>query len=174
MWLRHDKTLITGKPGVGKTTLIENIVARMRSVNMVGFSRAKFGQGVSPGLEPSWMARVNSAHVDIDSRHRDNTGGYDGFEVLDIDLLNPDAELQIDEIGKMELVQTAFAPWCARFESDKQLLLRIALKGKDLLGNRKDQTSACSKRPRAREVAGRNSGRMGTLGAECLGESRGL
>ena len=41
MRLRHVKTLLTGKPGVGKTTLIQKVVVRMRSVNMAGFYTAE-------------------------------------------------------------------------------------------------------------------------------------
>ena len=41
MRLRHTKTLITGKPGVGKTTLVQKIIDRMRSVNMAGFLTAE-------------------------------------------------------------------------------------------------------------------------------------
>ena len=35
--LRYDKTLITGKPGVGKTKLVQKIIERMPLVNMAGF-----------------------------------------------------------------------------------------------------------------------------------------
>lgn len=41
MRLRHAKTLVTGKPGVGKTTLIQKIIERMRSVNIAGFCTAE-------------------------------------------------------------------------------------------------------------------------------------
>ena len=37
MRLRHAKTLITGKPGVDKTTHVQKIIARMQMLNMVGF-----------------------------------------------------------------------------------------------------------------------------------------
>ncbi|MCP4263219.1 MAG: hypothetical protein GY774_37775 [Planctomycetes bacterium] len=37
MRLRHAKTLITGKSGVGKTTLVQKIIKRMGSVKMAGF-----------------------------------------------------------------------------------------------------------------------------------------
>jgi nucleoside-triphosphatase len=70
MRLRHAKALITGKPGVGKTTLIQNIIKRMGSVNMAGFytseirctgSRLGFElQGLNGGCR-------TLAHVDIDT-----------------------------------------------------------------------------------------------------------
>jgi nucleoside-triphosphatase THEP1 len=37
MRLRQPKTLITGKPGVGKTTLMRRLVVRMKPVDMRGF-----------------------------------------------------------------------------------------------------------------------------------------
>jgi len=69
MRLRHAKTLITGKPGVGKTTLVQKIIKRMGSVNMAGFytteirySGSRLGfvlQGLNGGCR-------TLANVDID------------------------------------------------------------------------------------------------------------
>jgi len=52
MRLRHTKTLITGKPEVGKTTLVQKIIERMRSVKMTGFCTAEIrGMGSPLGFE---------------------------------------------------------------------------------------------------------------------------
>ena len=142
MWLRHDKTLITGKPGVGKTTLIENIVERMRSVNMVGFYTSEIrSKGSRLGFELQGLdgKSLILAHVDTDSPHR--VGKYrvdaDGFEgfLQTFDLLSTDAELiVIDEIGKMELCSNRFRFLVREvLNSDKQLLASIALKGEGFI-----------------------------------------
>jgi nucleoside-triphosphatase len=109
MRLRHDKTLITGKPGVGKTTLVQAIVAQMTSVKMAGFYTAEIrSKGSRLGFELQGLdgTRGILAHVDIRSQHKVGKYGVDtkGFEVFleNLELLSPDVELVlIDEIGKM-------------------------------------------------------------------------
>ena len=142
MRLRHAKTLITGKPGVGKTTLVQKIIKRMGSINMAGFytseirsagSRLEFElQGLNGGYR-------TLAHVEIDSRHRVGRYGVDkdGFEefLATLDLLNPDVELiVIDEIGKMELFSYRFRSLvCDALSADKQVLATIPLKGDEFI-----------------------------------------
>jgi hypothetical protein len=59
MRLRHDRTLITGKPGVGKTTLVQTIVARMTSVKMAGFYTAEIrSKGSRLGFEKMWPKSI--------------------------------------------------------------------------------------------------------------------
>ena len=73
MRLRHAKTLITGKPGVGKTTLVQKIIKQMGSVNMAGFYTSEIrSTGSRLGFELLGLngVRRTLAHVDIDSRHR--------------------------------------------------------------------------------------------------------
>ena len=70
MRLRYDKTLITGKPGVGKTTLIEKMIERMQAVNMAGFYTAEIrSKGSRLGFELHGLngTRRTLAHVDIDT-----------------------------------------------------------------------------------------------------------
>jgi nucleoside-triphosphatase len=138
MRLRHAKTLITGKPGVGKTTLAQKIIERMRSVNMAGFLTAEIrDMGSRLGFELQGLngERRILAHVEIDSRHRVGRYGVDtnGFEefLSALDLFNPDVELiVIDEIGKMELFSNRFRSLVRNaLNSDKQVLASISLKG---------------------------------------------
>jgi len=142
MRLRHAKTLITGKPGVGKTMLVQKIIKRMGSINMAGFytseirsARSRLGfelQGLNGGYR-------TLAHVEIDSRHRVGRYGVDkdGFEefLATLDLLNPDVELiVIDEIGKMELFSYRFRSLvCDALSADKQVLATIPLKGNEFI-----------------------------------------
>ena len=142
MRLRHAKTLITGKPGVGKTTLVQKIIKRMGSVNMAGFYTAEIrSKGSRLGFE---LQGLNGgcrtlAHVEIDSQHRVGRYGVDkdGFDefLATLDLLNPDVELiVIDEIGKMELFSNRFRSLvCNALNSDKQVLASIPIKGNEFI-----------------------------------------
>ncbi len=142
MRLRHAKTLITGKPGVGKTTLVQKIIERMRSVNMAGFCTAEIRcLGSRLGFELHGLngERRTLAHVEFDSRNRVCRYGVDtnGFEEFleALDLLNPDVELiVIDEIGKMELFSNRFQSLVRNaLNSDKQVLASIPLKGNEFI-----------------------------------------
>lgn len=142
MRLKHAKTLITGKPGVGKTTLIQTVVARMPAVAMAGFTTSEIrSAGYRSGFELKGLdgSRRVLAHVDIDSRDRVgkygvDTAGFDAF--LDgLDLLNPRAALiVIDEIGNMELCSHRFRKLVRSvLDGDRRLLATIALRGKGLI-----------------------------------------
>ena len=142
MRLKHTKTFITGKPGVGKTTLVQRIIERMQSVNMAGFYTAEIRcAGSRLGFELQGLngERRTLAHVNIDSRNRVGRYGVDtnGFEAFleALDLLDPNVELiVIDEIGKMELFSERFQ-WivCNALNSEKQMLATIALKGNEFI-----------------------------------------
>jgi nucleoside-triphosphatase len=142
MCLRHANTLITGKPGVGKTTLVQKIIERMRSVNMAGFCTAEIRwMGSRLGFELQGLngERRTLAHVEIDSRNRVgrygvDTNGFDEF-LEAMDLLNPEVELiVIDEIGKMELFSNRFRGLVRNaLNSDKQVLASISLKGNEFI-----------------------------------------
>ena len=142
MRLKHGKTLITGKPGVGKTTLVQKIIKRMGSVNMAGFCTSEIRcRGSRLGFELQGLngGRRILANVEIDSQHRVGKYGVDkdGFEeyLATLNLLNPDVELMvIDEIGKMELFSNRFRNLvCDALSADKQLLATIPLKGNDFI-----------------------------------------
>jgi nucleoside-triphosphatase len=142
MGLKYDRTLITGKPGVGKTTLIKNIIGRMESINMAGFYTAEIrSKGSRRGFELQGLngKRRTLAHVGIHSRHRVGKYGVDtpGFEAFlrTLDLIHPDVELiVIDEIGKMELYSKLFRSLVYNaLKSDKQMLASIPIKGNDFI-----------------------------------------
>ena len=142
MRLKHDKTLITGKPAVGKTTIVKTIVERMQSVNMTGFYTNEIrSKGSRVGFELHGLdgARRILAHVNIYSQHKVGKYGVDtkGFEEFleNLELLSPDVELiVIDEIGKMELFSNRFRSLIHDvLNSDKQVLASIALKGEGFI-----------------------------------------
>jgi nucleoside-triphosphatase len=142
MRLRHAKTLITGMPGVGKTTLVQKIIKQMAPVSAACFCTSEIRcRGSRLGFE---LQSLNGkgrtlAHVEIDSRHRVGRYGVDkdGFEefLATLDLLNPDVELiVIDAIGKMELFSSRFRNLvCDALNADKQVLATIPLKGNEFI-----------------------------------------
>jgi len=127
---------------VGKTTLVQKIIAQMRPVKTAGFYTAEIRSGGTRlGFELLGLngKRRTLAHVDIDSPHRVgrygvDTAGFDEF-LETLDLLNPDVELVVmDEIGKMELFSNRFRILIRdALNSDKQVLATIALKGGDFI-----------------------------------------
>ena len=142
MRLRYTKTLITGRPGVGKTTLVQRIIERMQSVNMAGFYSSEIrDKGARLGFELEGLNGVRRilAHVGFDSQHRVGRYGVDtlGFEEFleTLNLLNQDVELiVIDEIGKMELFSNRFRDLVRNaLASDRQVLASISLKGSEFI-----------------------------------------
>jgi len=142
MRLRHAKTLITGKPGVGKTTLVQKIIEGMGPVPVAGFYTAEIRcKGSRLGFELKGLngKRRTLAHVDIHSQHRVGKYGVDtaGFEAFleTLELLNPDVELIVmDEIGKMECFSKRFRTLVSdALNSDKQVLATIPLKGYEFI-----------------------------------------
>lgn len=138
MRLRHAKTLITGKPGVGKTTLVQKVIERMGAIHIAGFITAEIRSGGSrTGFALKGMngSRAILAHTNIHSRHRVARYGVDidGFEAFlaALDLMNPDAGLiVIDEIGKMELFSQGFRRLVHDvLKTDKPMLATISLTG---------------------------------------------
>lgn len=86
MRLKHDKTLITGKPGVGKTTLVTKIVERMRPVRAVGFHTSEIRiRGSRVGFELYGLNGRHRTLAHVDFRNEDRVGKYKvdkrGFEV---------------------------------------------------------------------------------------------
>ena len=139
MRLRHAKTLITGKPGVGKTTLIRKIVEQIQPVSLAGFYTSEIkSRGHRSGFELRGLKgdRRILAHVALESRHRVGKYGVDtpGFEVFLDGLPFNDSRRRlyvIDEIGKMELYSRRFRRLVDELLKGPQALLAtVALKGK--------------------------------------------
>lgn len=138
--------LITGAPGVGKTTLIRRLSEALKPSHPVGFyteeireDRVRKGFGLA-----TFDGRKNVlSHVNIDSpwrvgKYRVDVAGFEGF--LDaIDFLSPATELiMVDEIGKMECLSQKFKNLLKDvLNSEKLVIATIALKGSGIIADAK-------------------------------------
>jgi nucleoside-triphosphatase len=134
----QQNILITGYPGVGKTTLIIKLAESLRASSPVGFYTEEIRErGIRKGFSLADFTgrRMVLSHVDIKSRDRVSKYGVDipGFEsFLDqLNLVDSSTPLIIiDEIGKMECLSQKFRGLIVDLlESPKRLLATIAMKG---------------------------------------------
>ncbi len=134
--------LITGPPGVGKTTIIRKVCRQLAVLRPVGF----FTQEVCEGGRRVGFKLVSLdgreetlSHVRIDSPHRVgkygvDVDGFDAFlETLDLTGF-PGSPVVIDEIGKMELLSQSFRRLIAnQLDRPEPLLATIGQRGTGLL-----------------------------------------
>ena len=131
-----DALLLTGAPGVGKTTAIKKVARRQNRV--AGFFTEEIRQnGSRQGfrLVPFEGNPRILAHVDIDSKARVSKYGVDVdmLEEVASTLLRPDPKVDlyiIDEIGKMECFSARFVE-CVRalLNGEALVLATIAARG---------------------------------------------
>lgn len=130
--------LITGIPGIGKTTLIRKLTEELKNFHPAGFYTAEIREGgIRKGFELISLDGRKGllSHVDIKSPYRVSKYCVDikGFEdFLDsIAFLDPAARLVIiDEIGKMECFSDKFRKLIKELlDSEKFVIATIALKG---------------------------------------------
>ena len=134
--------LLTGLPGIGKTTLIKKLSEELSSFRPVGFYTEEIRvEGIRKGFD---LISLNGrrgllSHVEIESHYRVGKYRVDikGFEeFLDsIAFFVPTTSLIIiDEIGKMECLSSKFRRLISEiFDSSKILIATIAFKGGGLI-----------------------------------------
>jgi nucleoside-triphosphatase len=146
--LVRKNLLITGLPGVGKTTFIKKLLEESRHLHPVGFYTTEIREeGMRRGFELVNLEgkRGVLSHVDIKSRYR--VGRYkvdvSGFEdFLDgISFFDPSSDMiMVDEIGKMECLSTQFDKIMKEvLDSEKWVIATIALKGGGLIAEVKQR-----------------------------------
>jgi nucleoside-triphosphatase len=141
--------LLTGPPGVGKTTVLAAVARQLGDRKLGGFLTEEIRPGrqrLGFDLVPFQGERRTMAHCDFSSPHRVSRYGVDVGKIDDIAeaALGPcaDAELfLIDEIGKMECFSRPFIEAIARLLDDpRPLVATVARQGPGLIAEVKRRT----------------------------------
>ncbi len=140
---RKPHLLLTGQPGVGKTTLIRELTRRLAAHHPAGFytEEIRSAQGIREGfrLETLCGRALVLSHIRHFGPHRVGRYGVDvaGFERLleELDLhRSPSPLVMIDEIGKMECYSPRFISDVTRLlDGPKPVVATIALKGRGFI-----------------------------------------
>ncbi len=140
--------LITGTPGIGKTTVVKKVTAILSDLNIAGFYTEEIRvNNVRQGfaLVPFQGKRFVMAHVDSDSDYR--VGKYG----VDLEAVDTAAEMTlsaarhpelfiIDEIGKMECFSEVFVERVSSLlASEKLVVATIARKGAGFISEVKNR-----------------------------------
>ncbi len=140
--------VLTGRPGVGKTTVVRELARRLEAHRLAGFYTEEIRDaGRRLGFRAVTLAGERSiiAHVDFDAAQR--VGKY-GVDVEAIDRLaettlglRPAVDLYlIDEIGKMECLSERFVAAVRRlFEAPAWIVATVARSGPGLIAEVKNR-----------------------------------
>ncbi len=134
--------LLTGLPGVGKTTLIRRLSDELKNLHPAGFYTEEIREeSVRKGFELISLDGKKGllSHVEIKSpyrvgKYKVDVKGFEGF--LDsIAFFAPGTKLIIiDEIGKMECLSPEFKRLIKEIlDSEKMIIATIAFKGSGLI-----------------------------------------
>lgn len=131
--------LLTGRPGVGKTTVIKRVLEALKVPATGFYTREIRGPRGRLGFEAITLdgRRCTLAHVNFKSFYRVSKYGVDvsTFEETIVPSIDPDlhphaALIVIDEIGKMECFSDRFCKTVIRaLDSSKPVLGTITLGG---------------------------------------------
>ena len=140
--------LITGVPGIGKTTIVKKVITSLSDLNIGGFYTEEIRvNNVRQGFELVTLQgeRFVMAHVDSDSAYRVGKYGVD-VETIDTAIAmtlseDPDMEVFIiDEIGKMECFSDLFVKrMTSLLDSGKPVVATIARKGTGFISKVKNR-----------------------------------
>ncbi len=134
--------LITGRPGVGKTSVVVGALGRLHGVRLAGFLTEEIreaGQRVGFAVATLAGERRVMAEVGITSQRRVGRYGVDVSavdEIVELALADERAAqaFVIDEIGKMELYSSRFVASMERLLDDpRPLVATVAIKGSGLI-----------------------------------------
>lgn len=142
--------LITGLPGVGKTTLIRELAKRLAKYNPAGFytEEIRDAQGAREGFRLVTLCgrQLVLSHIHHPGPYRVSRYGVDvsGFEQLlaELDFRHAQSRLiVIDEIGKMECLSRRFTDdMTALLNQPTMVIATIAMKGEGFIRQVKDRS----------------------------------
>jgi nucleoside-triphosphatase len=134
--------LITGEPGIGKSTLFKKLIPELKALKPVGFYTEEIrNNGARVGFQLISLdgRRQNLAHVDMRShvvvgKYRVGVHQLDNF-LERLDLVGCDSRLVlVDEIGKMECLSRKFRETvCELLEQERMLIATIAVDGAEMI-----------------------------------------
>jgi nucleoside-triphosphatase len=146
--LLKKNLLITGLPGVGKTTLIKKLAEALKHLHPVGFYTEEIREGGErKGFELISLdgRRGLLSHKNIRSpyhvgQYRVDIRSFEDF-LEAISFSNPGNRLfVVDEIGKMECLSEPFKKLLKEIlDSEKWVIATIALKGSGLIAEVKER-----------------------------------
>ncbi len=134
--------LLTGIPGIGKTTLIQRVAAELSRYRVSGFYTEEIREG---GQRKGFrLVTFNGeqgimAHVNYDQRYRVGKYGVDvsvidHFAATALTISNDIDVYLIDEIGKMECFSSEFVSRIkVLLNSDKPVIATVGKKGAGLI-----------------------------------------
>lgn len=127
--MKTSKILITGAPGIGKTTIIKKIIDNLQKKGCAvdGFYTQEIReQGKRTGFKIIGLRNFEGmlAHVNFKTKHR--VGKYfvkvDDLEECIDNIANPEV-LIIDEIGKMELFSEKFKRFIEKILDEDRIVI---------------------------------------------------
>lgn len=134
--------LITGRPGVGKTTLVRKIIQDLELDAGGFYTQEVRKEGIRQGFEIVTLEGKRGLLASVDLKSPSRVGKYGvnlrnleevGGQAIEEALLRKRRFLVIDEIGKMELCSPRFVFWLKRaLESSVRILGVIKLKDNEL------------------------------------------
>lgn len=138
-----NNILLTGVPGIGKTTAITNIASELKAYHPSGFYTEEIREaGFRKGFRIITFdgEQATLSHVKVKSRYRVGRYGVnlDGFEetaLPPMDLALPAKLFIIDEIGKMECFSKRFIVQMVKLlDSERTVIATIAKRGSGFIG----------------------------------------
>jgi len=143
--------LLTGLPGIGKTTLIRRISEELKNLHPAGFYTEEIREeGIRKGFELISLDGKKGllSHVDIKSpnrvgKYRIDVKGFEGFLDSIAFFASNTQLIIIDEIGKMECLSPKFKKLIEEIlDSKKMVIATIAFKGIGFINEIKKRNDA--------------------------------
>ena len=134
-----NNLLLTGRPGCGKTTVVQRVLERISGQRLAGFyTREIREQGRRVGFEAVGLggSQMVLAHVEFNTdkrvgRYGVDVNAFDGLVRTELGMSSDDVDLFVlDEIGKMECFSRVFIESTIRvLDGPSPVLATIAARG---------------------------------------------